>query len=161
MIVIDTLMPDRMASREVIITDAIEQDWTSRFGVDSLGDADPADLRNIFTMFSNSDQHAPPDSTKLTTPDGSITLTREELGAEVYDALRGMSADDEINLDPTYSQVGFKIRVLGSVASDAYRLWESQQSADGSRLEVPVNLDEITARAVTIVDVVLQPPSLA
>lgn len=156
MIIKDTITPNERGEREVIITDATAKHWADQLGVESLRALDDSRVRDLFlaVKYLNESQNHPI-KTRYRNDAGEIELDPEELGEELYQAMRPEPASDTV-FDPQYSEVGFTIRVMGHAASKAYReMVESSSNPESQRLE------DIASGAIVALSTVLHPPNLA
>ncbi len=156
MIIRDIITPREHGEREVIVTDDTAEHWAKYFGADSLADLDERRVREIYDAIKHySDQQNHPVKTRYKNQDGEIELDPEELGEELYEAMRPEPPTDTM-FDPQYSEVGFTIRVMGKEASRAYR-----KTIEGNADVATKQIEKIAAGASVAVQTVLQPPNLA
>lgn len=151
--------PEGPNKREVTMTIGTELAVARTLNLLSLSEADNDQLREVYNSLTRIDEaRGAPKITRIVNQHGSYDLKREELGDDLFNALR--PEGPEINsFDPMYSTVEFVIRVMEEDASSAYT--SLINSEDYSALDCYEQLEIITSAAKTIVSVTLEPPSLA
>ena len=165
MLILDVLSEDRQASREVILTIEGAASISEGFGVEDLSQLDPKGQRELYASFSKiQETTGPAKQTRLKTTDGSLTLDVDDMSDDMIGRILPERPDGLVEFDPTYSSIGFTVRVMGALLSDRYQK-ATEPTASDYRSDAFSEMECIIERAQSIATVafqtLLEPPNLA
>jgi len=159
--------PEGPAELRVVFDDEVARDWQEDMGVSSFSELDEEGARELSRRIRMGYE----DETSLrslTTRDGTMIIDPQDLGLDLANSLLAV---EDPRLDPAYSPVRFIVKVFSPEASARYAefigaMHEGKRGAGrpGLGIELLVMRAEIELLAIqaqTVLDTVLEPPSLA